>query len=422
MAATEKELRLRDSQVAQRKDAAAASGRPGDPANAIECRGVTKRYDSSKAGLSGTTFEIRRGDFVFLVGPTGSGKSTLMRLLIKELEPDEGQILVAGRDLGELLLLLARALARRHAIARPEAERLIDASGAARLRAGASNGDGWRVIWKDMKSAERAYPEIALAAAQAFDTAGEPDESARVLETAINQGFSPALTAAYARCDASQVKRRIEKAEAWLKQRPNDPDLLRGLGVLCLTGQIWGAAERYLTRSLKYRNNPQTHALLGSLYDRLNRPQDAAQQWRMATAVGMALPNLAGDAALPAADTGADPRFAAAEVADLDGVYSAQGYDLEVDATEWSAPQITPLPGVDATVDTTSAEPGANRPNFIRADAPPAHQVATPSQTDLDDYLDSAPPPIDVLDDTGRNDRATQAVPVVPRGDESSKS
>ena len=102
MAATEKELRLRDSQVAQRKDAAAASGRPGDPANAIECRGVTKRYDTSKAGLSGTTFAIRRGEFVFLVGPTGSGKSTLMRLLIKELEPDQGRILVAGRDLGDL--------------------------------------------------------------------------------------------------------------------------------------------------------------------------------------------------------------------------------------------------------------------------------------------------------------------------------
>jgi len=330
-------------------------------------------------------------------------------------------LLRAENELGhhDQVFTLARALARRHAIARPEAERLIDASGAARLRAGASNGDGWRLIWKDIKSAERAYPEIALAAAQAFDAAGEPDESARVLETAINQRFSPALAAAYARCDASQVKRRIDKAEGWLKQRPNDPDLLRGLGVLCLTGQIWGAAERYLTRSLKYRNDPQTHALLGSLYDRLNRPQDAAQQWRMATAVGMALPNLAGDAALPAADTGADPTFAAAEVADLDGVYSAQGYDLDVDATEWSAPRIEPLPGVDATVDTTSVEPDATRSNFIRADAPPAHQVATPSQTDLDDYLDSAPPPIDVLDDTGRNDRATQAV---PRGDGSSKS
>ena len=108
MAATEDELRLRDVQAAQRaaRDqqaaGASASASPGDPANAIELRGVTKTYDVSNAGLRNATFSVRRGEFVFLVGQTGSGKSTLMRLLIKELDPDEGRILVAGRDLSEL--------------------------------------------------------------------------------------------------------------------------------------------------------------------------------------------------------------------------------------------------------------------------------------------------------------------------------
>ena len=49
------------------------------------------------------------------------------------------------------------------------------------------------------------------------------------------------------------------------------------------------------------------HALLGSLYDRLERPADAVRHWRLATAASMALPVLATDAALPAADTGSDP-------------------------------------------------------------------------------------------------------------------
>jgi cell division transport system ATP-binding protein len=104
MAATEEDLRARDAQAAQRAAAAPATAhaRPGDPANAIELRGVTKTYDVSKAGLQNATFAIRRGEFVFLVGSTGSGKSTLMKLLIKELEPDEGRVLVAGRDIGEL--------------------------------------------------------------------------------------------------------------------------------------------------------------------------------------------------------------------------------------------------------------------------------------------------------------------------------
>ena len=64
---------------------------PADRAPAVvEFRGVSKRYPSGDRGLEGATFSIARGDFVFLVGATGSGKSTMMRLLIKELEPSEG--------------------------------------------------------------------------------------------------------------------------------------------------------------------------------------------------------------------------------------------------------------------------------------------------------------------------------------------
>jgi cell division transport system ATP-binding protein len=68
----------------------------------IEFRGVSKRYDSGAAGLDQATFAIDREDFVFMIGSTGSGKSTVMRLLIKELEPTEGVIRVAGRDLSTI--------------------------------------------------------------------------------------------------------------------------------------------------------------------------------------------------------------------------------------------------------------------------------------------------------------------------------
>jgi cell division transport system ATP-binding protein len=68
----------------------------------IEFRGVSKRYSSGDTGLDQATFSIDRGEFVFLVGSTGSGKSTVMRLLIKELEPTDGTIRVANKDLAEI--------------------------------------------------------------------------------------------------------------------------------------------------------------------------------------------------------------------------------------------------------------------------------------------------------------------------------
>jgi cell division transport system ATP-binding protein len=87
-----------DSAAARASGGMSASS-PGHPPTVIDFRGVTKTYPPGDAGLRDATFSVHRGEFVFLVGSTGSGKSTLMRLLIKELEPDAGTIRVAGRDL-----------------------------------------------------------------------------------------------------------------------------------------------------------------------------------------------------------------------------------------------------------------------------------------------------------------------------------
>jgi cell division transport system ATP-binding protein len=93
--------------ISRRRDEAAAvpgtrsAGGVLNPA-VIEFRDVSKRYSGGDVGLDAVTFSIERGDFVFLVGATGSGKSTVMRLLIKELDPSSGTIRVAGRDLGEI--------------------------------------------------------------------------------------------------------------------------------------------------------------------------------------------------------------------------------------------------------------------------------------------------------------------------------
>ena len=68
----------------------------------VELRNVTKVYDGGSVALDQVSMRIRRGEFVFLVGPTGCGKSTCIRLLQKELEPSKGEIAIAGRTLGEI--------------------------------------------------------------------------------------------------------------------------------------------------------------------------------------------------------------------------------------------------------------------------------------------------------------------------------
>ena len=63
---------------------------------------VTKIYEPDVAALQDVSFAIDKGEFVFIVGASGSGKSTVIRLVLKEIEPTRGRIVVGGRELGRL--------------------------------------------------------------------------------------------------------------------------------------------------------------------------------------------------------------------------------------------------------------------------------------------------------------------------------
>ena len=68
----------------------------------IEFRDVSKVYPGGHVGLERVSMKIGRGEFVFLVGPTGCGKSTCIRLLMKELEATEGDLSISGHSLPDM--------------------------------------------------------------------------------------------------------------------------------------------------------------------------------------------------------------------------------------------------------------------------------------------------------------------------------
>jgi len=95
---TEAVLRARTR--GQRRPEHLTERRPKPPI--VELRRATKVYPGGTVALERVSLRVDRGEFVFLVGPTGCGKSTLIKLLIRELKPTEGEVLIAGRDISTL--------------------------------------------------------------------------------------------------------------------------------------------------------------------------------------------------------------------------------------------------------------------------------------------------------------------------------
>jgi cell division transport system ATP-binding protein len=78
----------------------------------IKLDNVTKTYKGNVVALSDVSLEITKGEFVFLVGSSGSGKSTFIKLLLKDEDPDRGEIHVAGKRLNNLKSWRVPALRR----------------------------------------------------------------------------------------------------------------------------------------------------------------------------------------------------------------------------------------------------------------------------------------------------------------------
>ena len=64
----------------------------------IEFRNVSKKYDTGTEAIHNINFKINKGEFAFLVGSSGSGKSTIIKLILKEEEPTSGNIIINGKD------------------------------------------------------------------------------------------------------------------------------------------------------------------------------------------------------------------------------------------------------------------------------------------------------------------------------------
>ena len=71
----------------------------------IRIRGARKTYKNGVTAIQDLDLDIKKGQFVFVIGSTGCGKSTLIKMLYREEKPTSGKIIVGGINVGKLRIL-----------------------------------------------------------------------------------------------------------------------------------------------------------------------------------------------------------------------------------------------------------------------------------------------------------------------------
>jgi HemY protein len=200
-------------------------------------------------------------------------------------------LLRAERGLGnwEEVLRIASQLAKRDAIAPAAAEEYKVQAYVALLGRAAADRAALEARWRAIPSRDQVQPRIAAAAARHAAALGAAALARDIIERSLAAEWSAPLVSLYgvlpaldAAERAEEARRRTEKAEKWLHERPEDPQLLATLGRLCAHAELWGKAQSYLEASLSFEETRAAHLELARLAERTGREADAQSHFRRA--------------------------------------------------------------------------------------------------------------------------------------------
>jgi len=132
--------------------------------------------------------------------------------------------------------------------------------------------------WKSVKKAHRA--ELLEAYYTGLMRAGEHDRVEKELGAALRSDWRGPLVRLFGLVEASDTTKQLKRAEGWLKNHGDDPDLLLAAARLCLRNELWGKARSYLETVISLRPTPEAYQEYGSLLNQMGEADAAANAYR----------------------------------------------------------------------------------------------------------------------------------------------
>lgn len=147
-------------------------------------------------------------------------------------------------------------------------------------------------VWDELPTPRRNDETLIHSYANQLARLGEEARAETLLRKMLRRNWSDSLINLYGRIRGASAEEQLMMAENWLKERPNNPELLLALGRLSLRNRLWGKAREYFAASLRLHRTQETAAELCRLSAHLGDYEESVRLLRQGILEDTGLPEL----------------------------------------------------------------------------------------------------------------------------------
>lgn len=134
--------------------------------------------------------------------------------------------------------------------------------------------------WKGIKRGLKADPTLLEAYYKGLMRVGLHDRAEKELGNALKSNWRGPLVRLFGLVEATDTTRQLKRAEGWLMNHGEDPDLMLAAARLCLRNELWGKARSYLETVISMRPTPEAYQEYGALLAQMGEVDAAADAYR----------------------------------------------------------------------------------------------------------------------------------------------
>ncbi len=144
----------------------------------------------------------------------------------------------------------------------------------------AADADAVQASWKNVPRNLRSDIDLLDAYFSALIRNGKHEQAEKEIAAALKKEWRAPLVRLFGLVEGPDASRQLKRAEGWLADHPEDPDLLLTAARLCLRNELWGKARSYLETVISLRPTPEAYQEYGRLLNRLGEGDAAADAFR----------------------------------------------------------------------------------------------------------------------------------------------